>query len=80
MHTKQSGLSIIVPLACEDAGEPCIHTVLLESSVTVGVFEKLIRKAPNTTISEFANTVESDETAHKYEQSQLGLQRLSSSL
>ena len=39
----------------------------------------LTLKAPNTTISEFVNTADPDETAHN-EPSQLDLQRLPSTL
>ena len=45
----------------------------------MGMENRLIHKAPNTTIAEFTNTVDPDETAHN-EPSHLDLQCLLSSL
>ena len=49
---------------------------------TIFTVEILTCKAPNTTLAEFANTVNPDEMAHNelYEQSHLDLQCLPSSL
>ena len=56
---------------------------LLASDMIFSIFLRefcvLTRKAPNTTIAEFANTLDPDEMAH-YEPSHIGLQCLPSSL
>ena len=55
-----------------------VNTLLHQVRETEMTTPILTRKAPNTTIAEFANTVDPDETAH-YEPSHLDLQCLPSS-
>ena len=64
-----------------DADQPAIQHYLVKASIARLSLQKyeaftvaLSRQSSNTTIAEFANTVDPDETAH------LDLQRLSSSL
>ena len=55
------------------------QSLAIKAREVILYFQVLTLKAPNTTIAEFANTVDPDETAHN-EPSHLDLQCLSYSL
>ena len=74
--------SVIMRLYCTQlicSSEQNDQTSLLCTVCFIFLAPILTHKAPNTTIAEFANTVDPDETAHD-EPSHLDLQSLPSSL